>query len=565
MKRRNFLKNISKASLAPFFLNGLAVREMASSSLKELASLSNNDRVLVLIQLHGGNDGLNTLVPLNQYSQYQALRSNIALSQSGTRKLINLQKQGTDQHQIGLHPDMTSFQQMYDQGMAAIVQGVGYDHMNGSHFRSRDIWLMGGGYQDSWHSGWCGRYLNASFPGYPEHYPNQEMPDPPALEIGNSSTLAFHSDEGVSTALNLEDPEKFYELVSNVGNASAPGAEEGYYGDELSYLMGVEEQSNEYASRLQHVFKLGRNSPGVSYPEKYKLKAPAAEAQNKLSVQLKTIARLLSGGSRTRVFLARINGFDTHAHQVEGSDASMGSHAALLYNLFSAIEAFQKDLKGLGLDDKVLTVTFSEFGRRPASNGSLGTDHGTAAPMFVFGKHVNGGVIGDNPSLTDLDQGKNLKHQYDYRQVFGTLLSDWMLSPSEAIRASRFEDFIAEGKKIPLIAGSAEGAPPAAPAPSPTPESPDEASALEGGHKIYSCHPNPARDYVVVRYRMEDRLPHQVYIRDISGNIIKRVNRLGRDYGDKDVTFNLGGQKAGIYFSVLEVGNDRQVVQFIKR
>lgn len=563
MKRRNFLKNISKASLAPLFLNGVPIREMGQQgAMQQLAAMSDHDRVLVLIQLHGGNDGLNTLIPLNQYSQYNALRSNIAIPRQGSRKYLDLKGASADNQQIGLHPDMGAFRNMFDQGKASIVQGVGYHHMNGSHFRSRDIWFMGGDYQDELSSGWCGRYLDKVFPDYPAAYPSSDMPDPLALEMGTRSSLAFHQDDGVSTAMNIQDPQRYYDLVSAVEGGGSTYGEKGYYQDELSHIMGIEQRSNDYAGRLQRVFDLGRNTQ--PYPEKYHLRAPGGFSTNKLSLQLKTIARLLSGGCRTKIFLARIDGFDTHAQQVEGSDPTMGSHAALLYNLFSAIEAFQKDIKALGMEDRVLTLTFSEFGRRPASNGSRGTDHGTAAPMFVFGKHVKPGVVGKNPSLTNLDQSGNLKHEYDYRQVFGSILEDWMLASPGAIRAARFSRYVDADHKLNLIAGSQpEGSP--APAPSPTPSAPEETDILTGGHEFHSLHPNPATDYIRAKYRMASRTPHRIIITSNSGQQVKVINRRGWDYGDKEATFDLSQQKPGIYFCTLEVGREKVVKQFIKR
>ncbi len=429
-------------------INGLPVQALAGhDGLKQLAAGAEGDRVLVLVQLHGGNDGLNTLVPLNQYDVYKNQRPNIALPRSGNRRLLTLDSQRPDNQQLGIHPDMQSFQRLYDDAQVSIVQSVAYDNFAGSHFRSRDVMFMGGGGNDSFDSGWGGRYLNSQFPGYPDAYPSEAMADPLAIEIGSSVSLAFHGANGISTSVAVSDPEKFIDLISQVGSSSTASSGNGYYDQELNHIINVELRANKYAQRLADVYSQGKNGT-ISYPEKYTY--GGRDSYNELSGQLKTVARLLSGGSKTKIFLARIGGFDTHALQVENNDPTRGKHASLLYNLFGAVEAFQKDLRQLGIEDRVMTFTFSEFGRRVASNAGQGTDHGTAAPFFVFGKHVKPGIIGTNPDLSDLDRG-NLKYQYDYRQVVGTLLKDWLRADGDALSQTRLAAFTKT--TLPIVGG----------------------------------------------------------------------------------------------------------------
>ena len=171
MERRDFLQKLP-ALAAPLLLGGIPLRLLAKENelFQLAASNPDSDRVLVIIQLHGGNDGLNTLVPINQYSKYYSLRSNIAIPQTGNRKYINLDGTLADNAQIGLHPDMTGMKALYDQGKMAVVQGVAYENFNQSHFRSRDIWLMGGDYDDYLGSGWAGRYLDKTYPGKTDKY-----------------------------------------------------------------------------------------------------------------------------------------------------------------------------------------------------------------------------------------------------------------------------------------------------------------------------------------------------------------------------------------------------------
>src|SRR5205085_5625639 len=188
------------------------------------------------------------------------------------------------------------------------------------------------------------------------------------------------------------------------------------YGKELNWILGLEDKSEDYAERLYTVYKRAKET-SITYPEKYPFNAPAGSQHNNLTRQMKLIARLLDGGGaglgvKTRVFMVQIGGFDTHADQVEGSDPTMGAHAALMYHISSAMKAFQDDLRDRGIEDRVLTVTTSEFGRRIHSTGSYGTDHGTGGLVFIFGKGAAPGVIGKVP---DLNQD-NAEMQYDYRQ-----------------------------------------------------------------------------------------------------------------------------------------------------
>jgi uncharacterized protein (DUF1501 family) len=261
------------------------------------------------------------------------------------------------------------------------------------------------------------------------------------LEIGATVSLAFHRENGIPAAVAANDPEGFFDLINSTGGLPPESVIDTHYGQELQWIMNIEANSNQYADRLKEVFDNGSNTAGVTYPETYPL--AASRLNNPLAPQLKLIARMLSGGSKTRIFLARIGGFDTHGNQVESYDPTLGNHAALLYHISSAVEAFQNDLQGLGLEDRVVTATFSEFGRRAASNASFGTDHGNAAPMFVFGKAVKPGIIGTNPDLQSLN-GNNIPMQIDYRQVFTTILHDWMEATDQAMVQTLFDGFISQ-------------------------------------------------------------------------------------------------------------------------
>lgn len=218
MERRKFIRNLTLGGAAGFTLGGIPMNLLAgNSALKRIASASDNENILVFIQLHGGNDALNTLIPVSQYNDYYNLRSNIAIPDYGTRKFINVDTTVAEADQVGLHPDMLSFKEMYDDAMVSIVQNVGYPDMNLSHFRGRDIVFMGGDAYDDYQSGWMGRFLNNVYPGYPDAYPSQDMPDPLGVELSGTLSLAYHRETGIPIGLNLGNPEQFYNLISSVG------------------------------------------------------------------------------------------------------------------------------------------------------------------------------------------------------------------------------------------------------------------------------------------------------------------------------------------------------------
>src|SRR5690606_34758210 len=357
---------------------------------------------------------------------------------------------------------------------------------------------------------------------------------------------AFHRENGIPVAITMEDPEKFYDLVSKVGVDPIVDDFSSIYGQELEYIMNVEEKSNQYAERLQNVFDAGRNV--ATYPEKYPFSAPADKSQNKLSAQLKTIARMLSGGCQTKVFLAKIDGFDTHANQIQAGNTTMGDHAALLHNLFSAINAFQSDLASLGLEDRVMTVTFSEFGRRASSNGSLGTDHGTAAPMFVIGKGVNPGIIGDNPDLNNLTSDNNLIHQHDYRQVFATLLKDWMGASPESIEAAKFSEYVTDDQILPLIRGGVS----------------TSNVVFEQRYYLHDCAPNPATEYVIFNYRIPRGDVVSIIIKNDQGKVVDTRMTEHVKGGEFELKIMVDHLPKGTYFYTAKAGAYEKTKRFLK-
>ena len=413
MKRRSFLQNSSFVTV-PLLLNGLPISAIGKNFFFD-SFADDNDNVLVLIQLNGGNDGLNTIIPLDKYNILANVRSNVVIPENQVLKIDD---------SIGFHPNMGGLQSLYDNAKLTVVHDAGYPNQNRSHFRSTDIWTTGSPAEEFWTTGWLGRYFENRFPEFPVDYPNAENPDPFAITIGSGvsetcqGTLANFS-------LALADPFSLSPLAEGNGG-NVPDTP---YGKELSFLRIAIKQANAYGETISTAAEQGSNMSDLY-------------GDFNLSQQLKTIALLISGGLKTKVYVANIGGFDTHANQVLGDDKTLGDHATLLRNLSLAMEAFQDDLNKLGLEEKVITMTFSEFGRRIRSNDSLGTDHGTAAPLLISGSCINPGFVGTTPNLPDEPTNQDgVPMQFDFRSIYGSLLIDWFGVDETEVRSILFEDF----------------------------------------------------------------------------------------------------------------------------
>lgn len=559
----------------PLMLGGIPMRLMAENNLTRMASQSTNDRVLVILQMHGGNDGLNSVIPYTDYDQYYFNRPNIAIPiKNSARKMIRLDTTLPTDAQVGLHPDMIGMKDLYDRGRMGIVQGVSYKNNNGSHFRGRDISFMGGSFDDYYSSGWIGRYLQKEFSPkkYPDDYPNPDMEDPLAIEMGNDVSLIFHQSGNIPTSVSINDPEGFDALVKQLEGFKDTGVDpRGYppvalvdspYGKELSWILGLEQKSKDYAERLAEVYARAKDadklSPPVTYPRVYPFNAPPGSMRNPLSRQLEIVAKLLDGGGqgvKTKVFLVKIGGFDTHADQVEGYDPTMGTHAALMYHISSAMQAFQNDLKARGLEDRVLTVTTSEFGRRIRSNDSYGTDHGTGGPMYIFGKGVQPGVIGKVPDLTK----DNVEMQYDYRQVYASILRDWMLVDETVINndvffgnffTGRNEEDTANYENITVASQVITGV---------------QENFVTNRFGLGECFPNPSTESTTINFRMNNSNHVTLLLLDQSGATIKTLLNERKEEGEHSVNVNLLGLPSGIYLYQLKTGFVNETKKLIIR
>ena len=547
MKRRKFIQKIGFAAGVPIAFQGVPIQVLASDKpLQRLAAQSTNDNVLIILQMHGGNDGLNTFIPLGNYDEYYSRRANIAIPyKSGNRTLIPLDSTVTDADQVGLHPDMQAFKDLYDGGKAAVFQGVSYERNNGSHFRGRDIWFMGGDYDDYYSSGWIGRYLNQEYAPfqYPQNFPTEDMPDPLALEMGQDVSLLFHQTGNIPTSISLgSSPNGIAGLIDQLSGYTDDGIDPrglppeflngSPYGKEMDWILDLEDKSETYIKRLVEIYEKGSENK-ASYPEKYPFQSQ--NSGNPLSQQLQLVARLLDGGIKTKVFLVKIGGFDTHASQTEAYDPTMGNHAALLYHISEAMKAFNTDLINRGLHTRVLTVSMSEFGRRIGSNGSYGTDHGTGGPVMMFGAGVNPGIYGTNP---DMSQG-NVQMQFDYRQLYAGILKDWLgVDQSVITNDIFFRDFIngpnpngGNYEPLDLIKSTITGT--------------DE--FLKSKFNIQSVYPNPASKYAQAQILVNDYQNVRVELIDLNGRVVQQITRSVKP-GKHLFTFQLDQTPPGIYF-----------------
>lgn len=513
MKRRHFIQKAASSLLLPVLIEGRGIRALSEQSPFMQALLQvvdQTDRVLVIVQLQGGNDGLNTVIPLDQMSVYTSpsFRGNIAIPEAKALRLNN-------NPATGLHPAMKGFQQLFNDGKLSIVQGVSYPSPSFSHFRASDIWMTAVDSDKTATSGWAGRYLDTQYPNFPDNYPSTDFPDPPAIQIGYvaSTSLLGPND---SMALLLQDPDTFSKLVGDKPN-DPPSTDTSYVGTQVAFIRQQQTTAVSYASQIKAAAGKAKNL--ATYP-----------ANSNLGAQLKIIARLIAGGLKTKLYYVTTSGFDTHAAQVDAADTTVGVHANLLQNLSDAITAFQNDLSQLKLEDRVVGMTFSEFGRRAISNSSRGTDHGTSAPMFVFGTSVKTQIVGKNPNLKDLDNN-NLKMQTDFREVYSAMLKDWFGVNQATETTALFRDFQA----APVFKQTVTATEPVPP------------TAV----KLY---PNPASGEVILEAGSLPATLSSVQLTDMSGRLLT----LSATVAMGTVRFNVGNLPTGQY--VLHVRTQQGLV-----
>ena len=505
--RRDFLRRVLRLSAAglvvpPFLRVGSLLdpsASWASLGAEPRGGAPFGGRVLVWINLGGGNDGLNSIVPYAN-PLYYAKRPSLAVPSQEVTPISAT---------AGLHPSLAPLAPLHRSGNLAVIQGVGYPNMNLSHSRGTDIWMSGSSSSAILETGWIARFLEQVFPGFPGIIPSS----PYGLQQANTHRLPLAGDRGL-TGIVVDDPGWFHSLIGR----TYPGDFDDELpptrgGEELAYLRSLDRQTYDYAEAIQAAAAAGRNL--VGYPG------------TSLGEQLAVTARLIGGGLQTPVFLVAESGFDTHAEQ-------RGPHAQRLASLGGSLAAFWRDVQQQGLSDRVLVVTTSEFGRRVGENVSRGTDHGTAAPHFVLGQRVRGGILGHDPDLRNLDLQGNLRVQHDYRDVLATVLLRHFGATPEIV------DTVFRGPRTPLAFLDAREAPPAEVSDTDDPPSVP---------RVLRMWPNPISTSrtksLQIRFELPATMPVTLGVFDFSGRRVARVAEREFAPGAHDMRWAPGKIAAG--------------------
>ncbi|MDP4219887.1 MAG: DUF1501 domain-containing protein [Bacteroidota bacterium] len=516
MKRRDFLKLGAKVGVAanvlPVMMGGFPIRALGRSPLRNaLSTASTNNNVLVIIQLAGGNDGLNCLIPYGD-PLYKSNRPTLGLDKTADNLLVI-----PDHTSLAFHGQMQGALDLYNAGKLAVLQNVGYLNPILSHFRGTDIWNTATDSNISMSSGWVGRMLYGLNPTYPP----ATIPagsQPLAIQFGTSlSNLFLSRNGGMGIAINRLPTSQ----NPSVHNYDAVSANPTVPEQELEYVRIIQSETEIYA---QTIAKRSVTANKITYP-----------ANNTLATQLESVAQLIASGFTTKVYLVTLGGFDTHSNQLTGQ-------ANLLGQLAAAMKAFQDDLEAFGVADQVATMTYSEFGRRVKENGS-GTDHGTAAPHFVFGTQVIGGMRGKDPQLDDahLISG-NLTYDplYEYRNVYATAMSEWLgiddASIGEVLTASNGQTFskISSWSKLGIFKTQSSSVG-------------DNASSDAPGLMLMENYPNPVTNRTTIEYALPESMPVELGIFNTGGVEVARLVDQRQSAGIYKADFTPGNLPSGYY------------------
>ena len=520
MQRRAFLQ--TSAATLPLALSNVPVG-VPRSPLFEALTADPSDRVLVLIQLNGGNDGLNSFVPLDAYDDLAAVRGNILPRQSD---LLHVESR------LAFHPKLAGFRDVWESGRMAAVQNVGYPDQNRSHFRSTDIWNTASPADEVYDTGWLGRHFDRVYPGFPAGFPNREARDPAAITVGNGVTETCQGLAG-NFAITVKDPLNQGSILEVDGGEEAGGI----YGDELAFVRTAISQSNAYGQVIREAAERGDSV--ADYPD------------DVFGRQLSYVARMISGGLRTKVYVVTLGGFDTHASQVIPGDPTAGEHAERLRRLGEGVAAFQDDLRALGISDRVIGMTYSEFGRRIRSNAAYGTDHGTAAPAFLFGDCIAAGTTGDNPEVDRaVDEQEGVAMQYDFRDLYGTVLEDWFGLDDRTIRGLLHEEYA----RLPgVIACSAR------------PDGPTSTTDPDDGATGLSASPTAFREAVRLTFTTTQAGRVRLSAFDVAGRLVETLFSRRLPPATQTVTVDTREYPHGVVVFRLQQGSRVRTVRTIRR
>jgi uncharacterized protein (DUF1501 family) len=404
LSRRALIKDgllvVSAGMVMPtIFSRGVASARAMSLEGSRFAQAA-SERTLIVVQMAGGNDGLNTVIPFTD-PLYHQMRPTLAIPDAQVLMLDT---------RLGLHPSLKALQPLWEQGHLAIVEGVGYPNQSLSHFQAMDIWqtldLSGNGTE-----GWLGKLVSG--------WVDQDGHPFKALDVGVQTAQALQS---ISTPVPTVANVNSYRVYPDPADRDASNGRM----QALMKLYSSYPKTSPYAALLDTTALNAQDGSSQLLQADATYKPAVTYPTGAFAEGLKILAEAIVQGLGLRVGYVTLGGFDTHANQ-------QTTHAALMQTLAEGLSAFYNDLHAHGKADNVVVMTWSEFGRRVEENGSLGTDHGTAAPMFVLGKPINKGIYGEPPSLSNLDSNGNLKYTVDFRSVYATVLDRWLGASSKDV------------------------------------------------------------------------------------------------------------------------------------
>lgn len=518
--RRDFLLRMGLASAGVgFMLNGVPVQAFGQAPVLQALSDIGSDRILVLIQLNGGNDGLNTIVPYEN-DIYYTVRPTIAIPKSSVVRL-------DDEH--GMHPAMQSLGSLWQSGKMAVALNTGYQNSSRSHFTGTVNWATGSGRADSgsmasFSSGVWGRYLAQEMEAL-----KTPLLHPLAIRIGGPAAL-FQSDRG-NMGVSLGDAE-FIDQIAERGFYDADDArvKDHAFGRAINYVRSVANASLKYVGSVQEAAQQGSNLVGY----------PTTGFANNLAAA----ARLIRGGLGSNVISVSRGGFDTHSNQ----GSVEGNHATMWRDIADAVAAFQQDLEQDGLDRRVLVMTFSEFGRTLVENGSNGTDHGAGASMMLFGTALNGGLYGTQSDLVTQLDGGDPEPTTDFRMLYATLLQDWFGLPSEDVDDLLGASYTRMGfvdSSVTVNAAPAEG---------------------PLSFELEQNYPNPFNPATTIRYTLRTAGPVSLTVYDVQGRRVRTLVDQPQAAGPHSVSFDAGRLPSGTYLYRLETpsGTDTRTMTLVR-
>lgn len=494
--RKSFLASLGIGAIGSgLMLNGVSVNAMARSKFLNRLINVPGDRVLVLIQLGGGNDGLNTIIPIENDIYYQK-RPTIAISKNESVLLSD---------DIGMHPAMSSLEPFWGDGKMAVINNVGYDDTNRSHARATDIWTTASGSDQMIGTGWAGRYLVEDNPDFIANPPEFPL----GVRIGGSATL-FQSEFG-NLGVTFGGANQFSQFLDQGGFYDEDNVPQNDFGRSLSFARKVANSSFRYLESIQDAADQATNL--AEYPN------------SSLSRSLAIVARLIRGGLKTKIFLVSRGGFDTHNNQ----GGVEGGHANLLADIADSVNAFYTDLEADFNHNRALTMTFSEFGRTLDENASNGTDHGSSAPVLAFGP-VNSGLYGEHANLINLDNSGDPVYGTDYRDIYNSIMTDWFglesLGTETVLSGSYsnipFVDKLAVSNESPSI-------------------------NIPRSFRLEQNYPNPFNPTTTISFKLPQSGEVKLEIFDIRGQLVGTLVNSNMEAGEHEVEFNAQGLASGVY------------------